>query len=114
MIDKEKGIAMNKKIALLVVTLLFFAASSYAEDIKKGEIVFKRCKGCHGPDGTHKAFGKSGIIAGQSIQDLRDSLAFYKESDFQAHSSTAVMAKQVRKLSDEDVLNVTAYISTLK
>lgn len=102
----------------LIIFFMFFALlpSSYAEENKPstGEMLFKQCTGCHGIDGTNKAFGKSGIIAGQEASDLVESIKFYKESEFKTHSSTAVMAKQVKNISNKDIIDLASYISKLK
>jgi cytochrome c553 len=105
---------MFTKTVLLVVALCLFTEFSYAQSIENGEAIFKkRCIGCHGRDGRNKAFGKSNIIAGQPTAALREHLAFYKDSDFNERTSTAVMSKQVRKLDDKEIADVTAYVSTL-
>lgn len=103
-----------RKICVVLLFLLLDPLLNAAEELSKGALLFKQCAGCHGADGKNKAFGKSGIISGQSVEDLMESLAFFKESDFKTHSSTTVMAKQVKNLSHEDLLEVSHFISKLK
>jgi len=103
-----------KKICLTLPFLLLCSLLNAADQSSRGAIVFKQCAGCHGADGKNKAFGKSGVIAGQGAEDLMESLTFFKESDFKNHSSTTVMAKQVKNLSHEDLVEVANFISKLK
>jgi len=103
------------KTLLICIGLLFVSSHvNAAEEPSRAATLFKQCAGCHGADGHNKAFGKSGIIAGQSAEDLIESLTFFKESDFKTHSSTAVMAKQVKNLSNQDVIDLANFISKLK
>jgi len=100
----------NIRISLLSVLLL----SSFLNAQGNGEALFKQCAGCHGADGHNKAFGKSGIIAGQSVEELMESLKFYKDSEFKTHSTSLVMSKQVKNMNMQDIIDVATYISKLK
>lgn len=103
-----------KKWPLLFLLVLSTSTISAAEPSTLGAALYKQCSGCHGADGQNKAFGKSNIIAGQPAEDLMESLSFYQESDFKTHSSTTVMAKQVKNLSDKELTELTQFISKLK
>ena len=103
-----------KKWPLLFLLVLSTSFLSANETASVGAILYKQCAGCHGSDGRNKAFGKSNIIAGQPAEDLIESLSFYKESEFKTHSSTTVMAKQVKNLSDKEIIELTQFISKLK
>lgn len=96
-------------------TLLFLSSSSCAQEasLERGAQLFKQCAGCHGQDGHNKAFGKSGIIAGQSAEDLMESIKFYRESEFKAHGTSLVMSKQAKSMSMQDINDVAHYISKL-
>lgn len=103
----------NQLTAFFVIFLL--STAIYAEEASpNGEILFKQCAGCHGQDGKNRAFGKSGIIAGQDAKDLMESLKFYKESEFKTHSTTTVMAKQVKNINYKDLTELANYVSKLK
>jgi len=99
----------------LLLTLLFLTSIMYAQEpsIDRGATLFKQCAGCHGADGHNKAFGKSGIIAGQSYEELFESIKFYRESEFQPHTTSFVMSKQVRNLSIQDLTDIITYVSKL-
>lgn len=103
---------MVQNIKLSLLSILLF--SSFLQAQSSGEALFKQCAGCHGTDGHNKAFGKSGVIAGQSVEMLMESLKFYKESDFKTHSTTLVMSKQVKNMNVQDLLDVATYVSKLK
>lgn len=105
---------MLKPLLLLFSFLFSTSLLNAADEPTRGAVLFKQCAGCHGADGQNKAFGKSGIIAGQSAEDIIESLNFFKESDFKTHSSTTVMAKQVKNLSNQDIIELAQFISKLK
>ena len=102
------------KPLFLLFSFFFVTSLLYADGPSRGAVLFKQCAGCHGADGQNKAFGKSGIIAGQNAEDIIESLNFFKESDFKTHSSTTVMAKQVKSLSNQDIIDLANFISKLK
>lgn len=101
--------AHHIKISLLSILIL----SSFLQAQNNGEILFKQCAGCHGPDGHNKAFGKSGIIAGQTVDALMGSLNYYKEGEFKTHGTMLVMSKQVKNMNVQDLNDVANYISKL-
>ena len=106
---------MLKSLFLFVPLFFMVSILSAADEPSRAATIFsKQCAGCHGADGQNKAFGKSGILAGQNAEDLIESLTFFKESDFKTHSSTTVMAKQVKNLSAQDLSELAAFISKLK
>ncbi|KHG35231.1 MAG: hypothetical protein OA34_00555 [Sulfurospirillum sp. MES] len=88
-------------------------ACAQEPSVEHGAQLFKQCAGCHGADGRNKAFGKSGIIAGQSAEDLMESIKFYRESEFKAHGTSLVMSKQTKNMSLQDISDVAHYISKL-
>lgn len=105
---------MMVKIQTAFLATLLLSTFALADDaVARGEIIFKKCAGCHGLDGKNKAFGKSGIIAGQAPSDLMESLNFYKESEFKGQGSTLVMAKQLKTFNAKDLSDIVAYVSKL-
>jgi len=105
---------MFKPFVFFISFFITVCSLQAADQPSKAAMLFKQCAGCHGADGQNKAFGKSGIIAGQSAEDIIESLNFFKESDFKTHSSTTVMAKQVKNLSNQDIIDLANFISKLK
>lgn len=106
--------AHHIKLSILTLLLITSVAQAAVEDANRGETLFKQCAGCHGNDGKNKAFGKSGIIAGQNAQVLIESLKYYKETDFKAHGTSLVMSKQVKNMNIQDLTDIANYISKLK
>lgn len=105
---------MITKIQTVFLATILLSSFVFADDaFSRGEILFKKCAGCHGADGKNKAFGKSGVIAGQDPSDLLESLNFYKESEFKGQSSTLVMAKQVKTFTTQNLNDIVVYVSKL-
>ncbi|WP_051906826.1 MULTISPECIES: c-type cytochrome [unclassified Sulfurospirillum] len=97
------------KISLFSLVLL----CSFLDAASNGETLFKQCAGCHGADGRNKAFGKSGIIAGQDAEVLLESLKYYKETEFKTHGTSLVMSKQVKNMNLQDLQDIATYVSKL-
>ena len=101
-------------VALLISSVC--VSSLYALDapsLEHGEKIFQQCVGCHGSNGKNKAFGRSGIIAGQPQDALMQSLKMYHDNDFKDHGTALVMSKQIRNMSPQDMSDVAFYISKL-
>jgi cytochrome c553 len=94
---------------------LVFTSSLFA----RGELstipseIFKGCAKCHGKDGKNPAFGRSEAIAGQDVEDLVESINFFKESQFGKRGVILVMAKQVKHLNEKQIEDLAVYISKL-
>lgn len=102
---------MMKKIQILFSVLFFLTTCVYADtQNSRGELLYAQCSKCHGLDGKNKAFGKSGIIAGQPSGDLIQRLTHYKEGN----GSSVIMIKQVKALNTQDIASLADYISKLK
>lgn len=101
-------------ILLLIITLIF-TSSLYA----RGNIyttpsdVFKGCAKCHGKDGKNPAFERSEALAGQDVEDLIESINFFKDSNFNGKGVILVMARQVKHLNVKQIENLAIYISKL-
>jgi len=76
--------------------------------------LYAKCAGCHGKDGKTKALGKSEILAGQSKDDLEKKIEEYKAGTRDAAGMGTLMKGQVAGMSDEDIEEVSEYISELK
>jgi cytochrome c553 len=106
---------MKLNTIFLILTTLVFTSSLYA----RGELssipseIFKGCAKCHGKDGMNPAFGRSEAIAGQEVEDLIESINFFKDSDFGKKGVILVMAKQVNHLNAKQIEDLAVYISKL-
>ncbi len=97
---------MRGAIFLLFTSILLMGA-----DVKE---LYKKCAGCHGEDGKHKAFNRSDIIGGRSFDFIFEKLKFFKEGDFPSQSTSRVMKKQLKDLNEEELKELAEYISNLK
>ena len=76
--------------------------------------IFNGCAKCHGKDGRNPAFGRSEPLAGQEVEDLIESINFFKDSDFGKKGVILVMAKQVEHLNEKQIEDLAVYISKLR
>lgn len=88
-----KGILLG--FSLMV--LLAFGAAVQASD---GADLYKRCKGCHGADGS-KPQGEF-VIKGKSADQLEAAMLGYKAGTYGGERK-AIMVSQLGKLSDEEI-----------
>jgi len=80
-----------------------------ASPTELGKKAYAGCVACHG------ASGEGGIgpaVAGQSVDDIASKLLKYKAGE-QVGSQSALMWGQAAMLSEADIDNIAAYISTL-
>lgn len=98
------------QIALLIV-LGSFSFSSIAQDAAKGAELFKQCILCHGEKGDGNVAQKAPRISGQydwyvlkQLQDIKAGVT----------RKNPVMIPFLNKLSEQDMKDLAAYVSTLK
>ena len=106
---------MKFNIFLLVFISLVFTSSLQAK-VAVSTIpseIFKGCAKCHGLDGKNPAFGRSEELAGQEVEDLIESINFFKDSQFGTKGLILVMAKQVKHLNKKQIEDLAVYISKL-
>ncbi len=89
-------------------------ATATKGDAAAGKIKFAACAGCHGQKAERKALGKSEVIAGWDAAKVEEALKGYKAGTRNKHGMGATMKAQTAALSDADIANLAAYISTLK
>ena len=99
-------------LGLAVATTLFAATSAQAEgDEAAGRKLVYTCAGCHGVPGYTNAYPQYPVpkIAGQNEQYIVNALHGYKSGD-RVHPT---MDAQAESLSDTDIQNIAAYLSSL-
>lgn len=109
-----------KKI-LLASLVAATASFAHAADKAAGEATFKKlaCASCHGADGRTSADPMYPKIAGQHADYLEFALKEYKRGAQAPTSQSATIRKNAimqgfaTQLSDEDIKNVAAYLSSL-
>lgn len=77
-----------------------------------GKVLFQPCSSCHGVLAQKEALNKSKIIRGWSSRRIVRALKGYQDGSY-GDSMKAVMKPQVSGLSDEEIVAVARYISTL-
>ncbi|HEX6833140.1 MAG TPA: cytochrome c [Rudaea sp.] len=95
---------------------LLFLSSAHAADTAKGDVeaghkLVYTCGGCHGVSGYTNAYPNYHVprIAGQNYDYLVAALTEYKKGE-RAHPT---MRAQGESLSDEDIRNIAAFLSSL-
>lgn len=105
-----------KKFALSIASLALigFGGASVGADAEAGKAVYaaKGCAGCHGPAGV-ATLPQYPNIAGQNAPYAVLALKAYKEGQ-RSSTNAAAMKPMSMLLSDADMENVAAYLSTLK
>ncbi len=105
------------KVKVILITLLTFFLASYLN--ARGNLstkpveVFKGCAKCHGKDGRNEAYGRAEPLAGRDIEELRESIQFFKDSTFERKGVMLIMSRQVKHLNEQDIENLAEYISKL-
>lgn len=103
---------------LLASTMLFAtevtvpSAEKTLGNVKKGESLYKRCAGCHGVDGKKQALGKSKKINEFTGDETLTALKGYGDGSY-GGAMKGVMKGQVTSLKEQDLKDLSAYISTL-
>lgn len=86
-------------------------ASTFSIDIEAGKALYKKtCKNCHGP--TAKGMASFPKLVDKDAAYLIDRLTQYRAGE-QLGPNTPLMAPQAVKLSDEDIANISHYITSL-
>ena len=105
-----------RSIAAVVCLACLFASSAFATDSDKGDPQAGRplvytCGGCHGVTGYNNAYPNYHVprIGGQSYDYLVSALTEYKKGE-RAHPT---MRAQGESLSEQDIRNIAAYLSSL-
>jgi len=101
-----------------LITALFISAvslSATAGNVANGETLTKKynCAACHGAD-YNKAIDPSyPKLAGQHAKYLEHALKTYKRGDAANGRSNVIMVGQVKPLSNKDMADIAAYLSSL-
>ncbi|MEM9059313.1 MAG: cytochrome c [Pseudomonadota bacterium] len=87
---------------------LLSAQVAVAKDADAGAKLYKKqCRGCHGP--TAKGLASYPKLAGQPFDYLVLRLEQYRAGE-RLGPNTPLMAPRARKLSDEDIANISTWI----
>ena len=102
---------MNTKSLITVLVLsLSSATQATAQDISAGEAIYQKdCRTCHGP--TAKGMAVFPKLTGNSADFIVNRLKQYRAGET-IGPNTPLMAPLAKGLSDEDIANLAAYITT--
>ena len=78
-----------------------------------GQILYKKCAGCHGQNAEKKALNKSAIIKDWDASKIASALKGYQDGSY-GGAMKGVMKGQVTSMSDTEIDLVSKYITTLK
>jgi cytochrome c553 len=112
---------MKKTIlALAGATLLMAGTMAQAADVAAGKAAFAKftCASCHGADAKTPINPAYPILAGQHADYIAHALHAYKRGQAGAPASAnirknPIMEGMAMRLSDADIANIAAWISTL-
>lgn len=98
-------------LAALLHLSVSHAADAPKGDLKAGKALVYTCGGCHGVTGYTNAFPNYHVprIAGQNYDYIVAALTEYKKGE-RAHPT---MRAQGESLSEQDINNIAAYLSSL-
>lgn len=98
-------------LALALGTIVSAAADTEHGDAKVGKSLVYTCGGCHGVTGYKNAYPNYHVprIAGQNYDYIVAALTEYKKGE----RSHPTMRAQGESLSDADIKNIAAYLSSL-
>ncbi len=102
---------MNRRGLLVIGTVAAFGmAPAQADDIVAGESLYaESCVACHGASGRGMASFPS--ITGRDADYIAKRLKQYRAGE-QVGPNSGLMAPAATDLSDDDIANLAAYIST--
>jgi sulfide dehydrogenase cytochrome subunit len=95
-------------LAAVVITVVLFASTGQAGDMKRGEMLSASCAGCHGTDGHSP--GSIPDISGKSAEFIRISLMEFKSGQ----RPSTVMGRQAKGYTDEEIQLIAAYFGNQK
>lgn len=114
--NSSVSVELEKQIVPSTITLASNTTELSKEiniDLQKGEKLFATCATCHGKLAEKSALNKSQIIASWDATTLIASLKGYKDNTY-GGTMKGLMVGQLKNLGDEDIVNVSHYIVSLK
>lgn len=94
------------------LVLFLFSFKAYTADIENGKKLFSKCVSCHGKEGLGKKSQKAPMLAGQYAWYVEAQIKAIKEGR-RANTNAKKMVTYVKNLSDSQISDLAAYISSL-
>lgn len=99
---------MKLKLSIILATLFMSVTPAMAADIAAGKAKAGVCAGCHGPDGM------SFIPNYPNLKGQKAAYMVKQLKDFKSKTrKDPVMAGQAAALSEEDMINISAFYESL-
>lgn len=103
---------MSKNATLLTLFVFIFSLATYAAgDAAKGAALYKTCVQCHGENGRGNPTEEAPMIAGQYDWYIVSSIKQFKAG---TERKNPKMLPYISNLSDQDIEDLAAYISSMK
>ncbi|PIK16005.1 cytochrome c [Halobacteriovorax sp. JY17] len=100
-----------KTILAVVALFALVSTQTFAADAARGQTLYKTCIQCHGANGEGNEAMKAPRIAGQHDWYIISSIKQFKAG---IERKNPTMLPFIKKLSDADIEDLAAFISTLK
>jgi len=110
-LSKYSSLLINASRTFAVFCALGIAGSAAAEgDAGHGAELAETCKGCHAVESYNNVYPTYHVlrIGGQSAEYLAEALRLYRDGS----RSHATMTAQAASYSDQDILDIAAYLSS--
>lgn len=100
----------NLVLRTVAAIMILGTSSAFAQDLAAGEKLYQStCRACHGPSAQGMAsFPK---LSDKTEEILVERLQTYREGE-KVGPNSALMIPHATKLTDEDIENIAAYITT--
>lgn len=97
------------RIVTCAMTIVLLSTHLQAEDLEAGKKLYvNNCAQCHGP--TAKGMASFPSLAGRDAEYLKSRLETYRAGE-KVGANSGLMIPNARDLSDEDIANLSGFIS---
>ncbi|MFP5393900.1 MAG: c-type cytochrome [Gammaproteobacteria bacterium] len=106
---------MKKLMFAAICAAVSMSASAARGDAANGEALVKKynCAACHGDKFNNPIDPSYPKLAGQHAEYLAHALVAYKRGDGPNGRVNAIMAGQVKPLSNKDIIDIATYLNEL-
>ncbi len=98
--------------SLVFLFVIIFQSHLFAANKENGAVLYKKCQACHGKEGLGKKSQKAPMLAGQFDWYVKAQILAIK-SGTRANNNTKKMMPFVKNLSDSEIEDLAAYISSM-
>ena len=98
---------------LMLFVLILSTGLIEAANSENGAKLYKKCVSCHGKEGYGKKTQKATLIAGQYDWYLKSQITHIRDG-VRVNKNTKKMYPFVKNLTDSEISDLAAYVSTLQ